>query len=132
MYPMNTHRQPSLRTQKANNNNRRSKSIAIQRKNTSAAEGGEANENVDPTDYDFATWRMYNRIINHRRVHPLPSTTKPEIRLGGRHYSSSRTLRYDLNARPLGQDREEEERDDGWDSSRGSEADEEGIFEMDL
>lgn len=32
----------------------------------------EIRQNSLAAEYDWATWRMYNRIIEHRQKHPLP------------------------------------------------------------
>jgi hypothetical protein len=49
----------------------RSRSIAIKRpSNDEKLE--EIRQNSLAAEYDWATWRMYNRIIDHRQKHPLP------------------------------------------------------------
>lgn len=47
----------------------RSRAIAIRRK-PERSEGSES-DSSDEHMYDWATWRMYNRIIDHRQRHPV-------------------------------------------------------------
>ena len=49
----------------------RSRSIAIKRP-TSEEQLEEIRQNSLAAEYDWATWRMYNRIIDYRKKHPLP------------------------------------------------------------
>lgn len=49
----------------------RSRSIAIKRP-TKEEQMEEIRQNSLAAEYDWATWRMYNRIIEHRQKHPLP------------------------------------------------------------
>ena len=49
----------------------RSRSIAIKRP-TSEEQLEEIRQNSLAAEYDWATWRMYNRIIEYRQKHPLP------------------------------------------------------------
>ena len=49
----------------------RSRSIAIKRP-TSEEQLEEIRQNSLAAEYDYATWRMYNRIIEYRQKHPLP------------------------------------------------------------
>ena len=49
----------------------RSRSIAIKRP-TNEEQMEEIRLNSLAAEYDWATWRMYNRIIEHRQKHPLP------------------------------------------------------------
>jgi hypothetical protein len=48
----------------------RSRSIAIKRP-TNDEKLEEIRQNSLAAEYDWATWRMYNRIIDHRQKHPL-------------------------------------------------------------
>jgi hypothetical protein len=53
------------------NNRIRSRSIAIKRP-SNEEQLEEIRQNSLAAEYDWATWRMYNRIIEYRKKHPLP------------------------------------------------------------
>jgi hypothetical protein len=73
---------------------RRSRSIAIKHSRLQQQEEHEASSQESEKMYDYATWRMYNRIVDHRRNQPLqtgfPGTLQVPMNLN-QAYANTRT-----------------------------------------
>ena len=58
-----------------------SRAIAIQRPDPSTRPSAEdfESQNISSSLYDWATWRMYNRIVDHRQKHPVRSSLYDDL-----------------------------------------------------
>jgi hypothetical protein len=94
----------------------RSRAIAIKRTNNGAGEATSSAENM----YDYATWQMYNRIIEYRLKNPVGGNiSTPET-------AASSPVEDDSNLSEAKQDIEKESEDSTYDDIQGD------IFHMEL